>query len=301
MDKNLMIAVAQSIAETRSEFQAELKQLRESLPPDLSADVKNTIDLVHLEVSRVFDNVIERQESLKNEMLSIVEQHDSILDTEVEELRSQLKEATGNLETANNDLINLVSVRLDKLDEVKSTPGPIGLSGLGIDSPYWAQGIYREGSVVQHFLGQHFIATKDTSDEPGASDWARIGKGGFKHCGGFHEEATYEVGDIYAKDFATFLVKDDNTHVLLSARGPKGPKGDKGDASLIAGPRGFEGDSVKAVHADERGFVFETKDGNMLPCAFDGIVTKRALVDAIDDSTDFESLKRSLLFMCGAL
>ena len=68
-----------------------------------------------------------------------------------------------------------------------------------MDAKQWTDGIYREGAIVQHYLGQYFIASKDTNTEPGVDDsWSRVGTFGMRHKGAFREDASYEVGDIYA-------------------------------------------------------------------------------------------------------
>lgn len=364
MNKSLMAAVAQSIAETRVELKSELDRIRDSLPVDKSDlllnEISKTNEFALSEIGKAFDRMTLRQDGMKTDLLLTLKQNDDLIDHEINELKSQvtsfnekmlndsqslrdeLKSEIGSiignhqalvgqvdvefsardkqlstvieqinksvedglnrLDQANNDTLLLVSEQLSELREMKSTPGPVGEPGAGIDSPYWQQKIYRSGSVVQHYLGQYFKSVVDTNAEPGSSsDWERVGSSGLRHRGGFKEDVTYSPGDIYSKDFGSFLVKDDGSHVLLSARGAKGPKGDMGSRGPI-GERGIIGEAgatIKAVHADDRGFVFETTDNRMLPVKFDGLITREALLHSIEDATDFASLKRSLVFLCG--
>ena len=52
----------------------------------------------------------------------------------------------------------------------------------------WKAGIYRSGTLVAHYIGRLYCATKDTTDEPGDSpDWQRIGTAGERHVGGYSD------------------------------------------------------------------------------------------------------------------
>ncbi len=73
----------------------------------------------------------------------------------------------------------------------------------------WMPRVYRCGSLVSHFLGRVYLALVDTVDQPGDSDaWRRVGTAGERHTGPFDAARTYEVGDRYVKDRATFIVVD---------------------------------------------------------------------------------------------
>jgi len=70
----------------------------------------------------------------------------------------------------------------------------------------WVPSIYRAGSEVSHYMGRIYVALKDTTDEPGDSEaWERIGSGGWRHCGGYKNARSYEPGDLYVKDGATWI------------------------------------------------------------------------------------------------
>ena len=62
----------------------------------------------------------------------------------------------------------------------KGEKGEQGEAGIGYNTKAWVKGIYREGQVVQHFIGQHFKALKDTDKEPPHADWERVGSQGFQ-------------------------------------------------------------------------------------------------------------------------
>jgi hypothetical protein len=70
----------------------------------------------------------------------------------------------------------------------------------------WVPSIYRKGCEVLHYMGRVYVALKDTTDEPGDSlDWERIGSGGWRHTGGYKNARSYEAGDLYVKDGATWI------------------------------------------------------------------------------------------------
>jgi HK97 family phage portal protein len=87
------------------------------------------------------------------------------------------------------------------------------------DAPVWTEGqIYREGDIVSHYLGQKFKALADTISEPmgtDGTDWTRVGSSGFRLTGGFSEEKTYEIGDIYFKEGSSYCV-DKSGHRLFA-------------------------------------------------------------------------------------
>jgi len=155
----------------------------------------------------------------------------------------------------------------DGKDGAKGEKGQDGLHGAGLEAKSWESGVYREGSMVQHHIGQFFKALKDTADEPGESaDWERIGNAGFRFAKTFDKEAAYQNGDLYIKDYGLFGVFNGEAK-LIAGRGAKGDKGEKG----IAGTNGKDGidgkDGAKVVAFEAKGFaaalVIEEVDGSL--------------------------------------
>ena len=93
----------------------------------------------------------------------------------------------------------------------KGDRGVNGETGIGHDSPVWLRKtVYREGTVVQHYIGQVFKALTDTFGEPGVSeDWERVGAGGFRITGAYDAARKYLVGDLYTDEkLITWIVAD---------------------------------------------------------------------------------------------
>jgi hypothetical protein len=83
----------------------------------------------------------------------------------------------------------------------------------------WVASIYRAGSEVSHYMGRIYVALKDTTDEPGDSDaWERIGSGGWRHCGGYKNARSYEPGDLYVKDGATWIFDGERAWLMAPRR-----------------------------------------------------------------------------------
>ena len=120
--------------------------------------------------------------------------------------------------------------------------GEKGADGLGIDSPIWEpEKVYREGTIVQHHIGQHFVALKDTVLEPNPIDgendhWKRIGASGFRMAKGYSADRTYLDGDIFAKDFGMMLHHNGKS-TLIAGRGAKGDRGERAGCHGHAGTR----------------------------------------------------------------
>jgi microcystin-dependent protein len=126
----------------------------------------------------------------------------------------------------------VVSVELPRGEK-----GEVGGTGVGIDAPQWEPKIYRKGDRVQHHIGQMFLAKADTNGEPGDSeDWERQGAMGLRWTGGYKKDAAYLNGDVYVKDYCTWLVVNGEAR-MLAKRGDKGEKGEKGadaDPAVVA-------------------------------------------------------------------
>ena len=149
-------------------------------------------------------------------------------------------------------------------NELRGRPGA---DGAGIDAPLWRSGaVYREGFVVSAHVGQLYRAARDTVGVPGESaDWARIGVAGFRHRGTFDKDATYVDGDLYVKDFGTFVMIN-GVAVLFAHRGMKGERGEsvKGEPGT-PGKHGRDGATITGAQA--RGFklvlVVRAADGSI--------------------------------------
>lgn len=134
--------------------------------------------------------------------------------------------------------------------------GSDGCDGAGINSSQYVESaVYREGSIVQAFIGRYYIAQKDTAGAPEASDdWFRIGSSGFRPQGAYDPEKTYQTGDLFTRDFSTWLVCE-GKEILFGARGAKGERGIKGEDGK-RGENGRDGKDGSIIIASEvTGFV----------------------------------------------
>ena len=109
--------------------------------------------------------------------------------------------------------------------------GESGPAGAGIDAPPYRRGaVYREGVVVQHNLGQYFMALRDTAQDPngedfaGSSDWTRVGSAGLRLAPPFSEGRQYRDGDLFVKDFSLFAWFAGEAW-LMASRGRPGDPG----------------------------------------------------------------------------
>lgn len=131
-------------------------------------------------------------------------------------------------------------------------PAKDGAPGVGIEAPIWGPGIFRSGTLVQAYFGQYYRALKDTNAEPyGSPDWERVGTAGFHQAEPYAEGRTYEVGDLFVRDFGTFLQGPAGA-ILMAGRGPKGetPKPEP----AIKPKDGLPGkDGASITHAEVRG------------------------------------------------
>lgn len=148
--------------------------------------------------------------------------------------------------------------------------GDQGAAGTGIEVAQWVEGVYREGSEVQHHFGQFFRALSDTAESPDVSlDWERVGSAGFRLTGSYAKEFDYRDGDLFVKDFGLFLHKGGES-VCIAGRGPQGQKGKAGSAGRDgqAGADGSDGKDGSSIEALElRGAnlvaVFKNADGEV--------------------------------------
>jgi hypothetical protein len=138
--------------------------------------------------------------------------------------------------------------------------GVNGTDGAGIDAPQWVEGaVYRKDTVVVANLGQHFRALKDTASSPDDPDhWQRVGSGGFRHRGEFKADALYLEGDLFLKDFGTFLVTRAG-NVVFAGRGSVGKTGEPG-ARGAPGRDGRDGGTIIGAQVDGFKLVLVQQD-----------------------------------------
>jgi HK97 family phage portal protein len=163
----------------------------------------------------------------------------------------------------------------------KGLDGAPGLDGAGLHAPVWAAGVHREGVLVQHHLGQTFRALRDTASEPSpvdgtlSPDWERIGCAGLRFVRGFDKERSYVDGDLFVRDFATFMHFGGTSH-LLSARGGTGSRGERGERGERGtdGRNGADGIGIEDVLLADDGLVIRLTDGRVLAWSIGDIVTR---------------------------
>lgn len=129
---------------------------------------------------------------------------------------------------------------------VASIPVVQGKDGAGIEAPQWVPGIYRKGTIVHDNQGQFFKAKVDTTEKTDNREhWDRLGKCGFRFCGGFKSDFTYEDGDLVVKDYSLMLFLGGEFR-LIAGRGKQGERGEKGKpgADGIDGVDGKAGDVI---------------------------------------------------------
>lgn len=202
-------------------------------------------------------------------------------------LLSKIDEVKAELKTQNNTLLDMLA---DTAEAFFTEKREAGATGAGLDAPEWKAGIYRQGSAVQHYLGQFYVAQKDTYSEPAiGDDWLRIGTAGFRHTGGFNEATHYAQGDLFTKDYSTFLVLADGTTKLFAARGAKGLQGDKGDT----------GAGITDIHLDDSALVFELSNNAIKVVPMPEIISKQSIKQALESAKSYEQFKIKLLEVLG--
>lgn len=169
-------------------------------------------------------------------------------------------------------------------DGIDGEPGAAGKDGVGIDAAAWKPGIFREGVLVQHHIGQHFRALRDTAGEPPGEDWQRMGSAGFRVTGGFSEAREYLDGDLFVRDFGLFLWHAGEAH-LCAGRGGKGDPGQRGAAGMD-GKSGRDGRDGAVIEAFEiRGsnlvLVQRKPNGSLHDVAVDLLPAMEALGESV--------------------
>jgi hypothetical protein len=132
-----------------------------------------------------------------------------------------------------------------------------------LDATAWSAGVYRQGAIVLHFMGQTFEATADTASEPGTDlSWKRLGLGGLRYRGHHVEGIDYEVGDLVTKK-GSMMIETGQGLAWLALRGRPGMAGAPGEAGKpgaagapgAAGKAGADGAMVARFEI-ERGLLF---------------------------------------------
>jgi len=137
--------------------------------------------------------------------------------------------------------------------------GADGADGLGFNLKSWENKIHREGSVVQHFIGQAYKALVDTNDEPGdSSDWERVGSNGFRWTGVKSADHEYQDGDLYIDGGTTFMWQGGKGY-MFAQRGKNGKDGVDGKA----GKDGADASNIIDISIVGKDLVAVFEDGTM--------------------------------------
>ena len=137
--------------------------------------------------------------------------------------------------------------------------GADGADGLGFNLKSWENKIHREGSVVQHFIGQAYKALVDTNDEPGdSSDWERVGSNGFRWTGVKKADHDYQDGDLYIDGGTTFMWQGGKGY-MFAQRGKNGKDGSDGKA----GKDGADANNIIDLTIVGKDLVAVFEDGTM--------------------------------------
>lgn len=167
----------------------------------------------------------------------------------------------------NQKIENVKTIKGDKGDDgekgTQGEQGETGQEGIGVNTKEWTKGIYREGQIVQHFIGQQFKALKDTDKEPSHEDWERIGVNGFRWTGIKSDKTKYEDGDLFIDSGTTFLMVGGKAK-MFAQRGKNAVDGKHGKD----GKNGREFVHVK-WHNDGISFVYD--DGTIVEADVEGL------------------------------
>jgi hypothetical protein len=142
-----------------------------------------------------------------------------------------------------------------------------GADGIGLNLKAWDEGIHREGTLVQHNMGQAFKALRDTSAEPGSSDdWERMGSAGFRWTGVKNFDFDYQDGDLYIDGGTTFIWFNGKGH-MFSQRGKNGKDGIDGKD----GTNGRDAAKVLEIRWDNKGIAFAYDNGDLIEVDVSGL------------------------------
>jgi len=171
------------------------------------------------------------------------------------------------LTALNQKIENVKTIKGDKGDEgekgTQGEQGETGQEGIGVNTKEWTKGIYREGQIVQHFIGQQFKALKDTDKEPSHEDWERIGVNGFRWTGIKSDKTDYKEGDLFIDSGTTFLIVEGKAR-MFAQRGKNAVDGKNGKD----GKDGREFLHVK-WHNDGISFIYD--DGTIVEADVEGL------------------------------
>jgi hypothetical protein len=153
------------------------------------------------------------------------------------------------------------------VSEIEVPAGKDGVDGIGFNLKSWEAGIYREGTMVQHNIGQAFKALRDTSDEPGTSeDWERVGSQGFRWTGVKSLDAEYQEGDLYIDGGTTFMWVGGKGR-MVAQRGRNGKDGIDGKD----GKDGSNAPQITEIRWDAKGVAFVFDNGDLVEADVDGL------------------------------
>ena len=153
------------------------------------------------------------------------------------------------------------------ISEIELPIAKDGVDGIGLNLKAWDEGIYREGTLVQHNMGQAFKALRDTSAEPGSSDdWERMGSAGFRWTGVKNADFAYQDGDLYIDGGTTFMWFNGKGH-MFAQRGKNGKDGIDGKD----GTDGRDAAKVLEIRWDNKGIAFASDNGDLIEADVPGL------------------------------
>ena len=171
---------------------------------------KGDIDLtIESRVAALHDTIGENEqrndglEKAQSEQVSAVQALETRIDEAIDTVKASGDETRKQLEQRLDDIreeiVDLDDFHKDKAAKVETSIGSLQklmadlesihdgilLREKLIEAGQWEDGIYRQGDLVTHNIGQHFEAQEDTSAAPGDDDtWERIGNAGLRWVGG---------------------------------------------------------------------------------------------------------------------
>lgn len=297
--------------EIEAEIDTKNKALMEAIQDALNKTNGNEQELrkaIGAAATEAFETTAKMEQAIRDEIKSVVDTQDALNDETIgllgvavdslrEEIGAKQGEADSQFQRLENSLDNInktLGIALGTIEELSAkveAQKTNGLDGVGFDTPLWEPAIYRSGSTVQHNIGQIFKAAVDTNAEPGTDEtWERVGVAGLRHKGVYNADTIYGVGDLFIKDYGTFLSLGNGHNVMLAGRGAQGKKGDTGPQGKAA--------TVVNCHSGDNGFVMEMSDGGMhpveYPSNFISVARLKSVAELCDSFEDFKAMVGAL-------